>query len=99
MNLLYVLSEKQIEIGDIESHTLEWYLVWSTVALAIVTLATAIVTGLLTWISWKTYKVEAEKTASIANNSIDSIEHVAVVAMTHADRVKKMKHLRRGTDV
>lgn|SRR5512138_3905475 len=99
------VSEKPIEIAGIESHTLEWYLVWSTVALAVVTLVTALITGLLTWVSWKLYKVDAEKnkqlidkSAEVANNSIDSMEHVAVTAITHSDRVRRMKRLRKGTD-
>lgn len=93
---------QEVQIGGIESHTLEWYLVWSTIVLAVVTLATAIVTGLLTWISWKTYKVEAEKTVNqtnktieLANNSVDSMEHVAVTAIDSAARHRELRRLSR----
>jgi hypothetical protein len=98
------LAEASPSGGD--SHTLEWWLIWSTVVLALVTLATAIVTGLQTWISWKTYKVESEKTNNAINKSsdvsehaIDGMEHVAVVAITHNERVRQMKHIRKGKGV
>jgi ABC-type bacteriocin/lantibiotic exporter with double-glycine peptidase domain len=100
------LIAQSAELAGVESHTLEWYLVWSTVALTVVTLTTTLVTALLSWVSWKQYKVEAEKSkvvsdnaTSVANNSVDSMEHVAVVALTHRERVRAMKHLRKGSGV
>lgn len=69
-------------------HMTEWLVIVSTIALTIVSTA-------LTWVSYKLYKVDADKTASIANNSIDSMEHVAITAITHEDRVRAIKRFRR----
>lgn len=102
--LVAMLTEETTKVAGLSegNHTLEWYLVWSTVGLGLATLSGMLVTMLLTWVSWKLYKVDAarsETSAKVANNSIDSMEHVAVVALTHEDRIRQMKLLRKGRGV
>lgn len=65
-------------------HTAELLVIVSTIALTVVT-------ALLTFVSWKLYKVDAEKT----NNAIDSMEHVAITAITHEDRLRQLKAIER----
>jgi hypothetical protein len=102
----YLATETNPELGGIDDHTLEWYLLVATGILAAITLATALVTGLLAWVSWKLYKIDAEKTekivsesGTVANNSINSMEHVAVNALSHPERVRRMNRIRRGRGI
>lgn len=66
-----------------DAHVIELSIVVSTIALTIVT-------ALLTWVSWKLYKVDADKT----NHSIDALENVAITAITHEDRVRQLKAIK-----
>jgi hypothetical protein len=84
--MISVLASETVAPENV-SHVLELFVILSTIALTIVTVA-------LTWISYKLYKVDSEKVSSIANNSIDSMEHVAITAITHEDRVRQLKRIR-----
>lgn len=102
----YLATETNPELGGIEDHTLEWYLLVATGTLAAITLATALVTALLAWVSWKLYKIDAEKTEKlssdnkeVANNSLNSMESVAVAAISHRDRIRQMNRIRKGRGI
>lgn len=70
------------------SHTWEIVLALSTIGLAI---ATAV--GI--WASLKLAKVTEADASKLANNSVDSMENVAVHALTRADKIAALNHLAR----
>lgn len=53
----------------------------------------------LTWVSWKLYKIDAQKTTVVAKESIDSMRDVALTALTHEDRVRQLKHISKRPTV
>ncbi len=81
-----VMASGAEETGLSASTVIELSVVFSTLGLVIVT-------ALLTWVSWKQFKKDSDNIKDVANNSIDSMENVAVHSITEITESNRQRQL------
>lgn len=86
LTTLALAAAASAEAAADSSHMLEWILALATTALAIVTAWAAYVTA-------KLARATERDAATLANNSVDSMENVAVTALDHFSRTQELRRL------